>query len=76
MEDSSEIGRDSFSNHKLEEVLKIQLITVTDKNCKKNSWFGQMHFDTQQKIYTFRQVVNESDHCLSYDKGKQFLKHF
>ena len=32
MEDSSEIGKDSFSNHKLEEVLKIQLITVTDKN--------------------------------------------
>ena len=35
MEDSSEIGRDSFSNLKLEEVLKIQLITVTDKNYKK-----------------------------------------
>ena len=35
-----------------------------------------MHFDAQQKIYTFYQVVNESDHSLSYDKGKQFLKHF
>ena len=25
-----------------------------------------MHFNAQQKIYTFHQVVNESDHCLQH----------